>query len=122
MEILSCMRKTLGFIGYLPGERISRFEFVQTIWSLFIASMVASFGVTSAFYMVHHLRAGEIENSLEVAYQMAGTISMAASFLTIIYHKKKVQRVIDTFQLISNKCKYFSIPQGDPLIEYYFVT
>lgn len=106
MEILSYTRRALAIIGYLPGERIFRFQIVHSIISLLLATLLSAFVATSVVYVVRHLQIGDIENSLQATFQVLGTIPLIASFVTIIYHKEKVRSVIDTLQQISNKCNY----------------
>lgn len=73
-----------------------------------IFATLIAFVVTGTVYIVRHLQVGDYENGLHAANQVAGTIPLTASFLTIIYHREKVDKVIDTFQQISDKCKYLN--------------
>lgn len=106
MKILLNTRRALAIIGYLPGERIFRFQIVHSIISLLLAILLNAFVATSVVFVVRHLQIGDIENSLQATFQVLGTIPLIASFVTIIYHKEKVRSVIDTLQEISNKCNW----------------
>lgn len=105
MEILLYTRRLMAIMGYLPGERIYRFEFVHSIVSSLILVNLLTCVITSVVFVVRHFQIDEIENCLHASFCIAGVIPMIASFTTIIYHKKNVRIVIDTFQKIYDNCK-----------------
>lgn len=77
--------------------------------SLLIFVGLAGSIILGVYCGVHHLQDGDIESTLLAAYQVTGTIPLIVSFSTIMYHKEKVRKVMDTFQQISDECKYHQL-------------
>lgn len=59
----------------------------------------------SAIYVVRHLQTGDIERSLQAGIQVTGAAQVIGSMFTMMYHKEKVQKVVDGFQEIFDQCK-----------------
>lgn len=104
MEILRYTRRLMAIIGYLPGERTYRFEFLHSIVSFLILVNLLTYSLASVVFVVRHFRIDEIENCLHASFSVTGVVPMIASFISIIYHKEKVRIVINTFQKISDQC------------------
>lgn len=60
--------------------------------------------VTATIYMVRHLQMGDIENSLYAALDVPATLLVIGTYLTMVYNKEKVRKVLDDFQEIFDKC------------------
>lgn len=123
MEILLFNRRTLAFLGFLPREPIFRYKFLHTIVSLIILLILFVFELMSAIYVVRHLQMGDIESSLQAGIQVTGAAQVIGSMFTMMYHKEKVQKVVDGFQKIFDQCtsKWTSGCQRNHDNSYYFL-
>lgn len=106
MGILNLIQHSLAFVGFLSGKAIFRSRFLHAIVSLNILGNLIGFVMTGLVYIVRHLQIGDVENSLHAAFQVSGTIPLIVSFCTIMYHKEKLRKVIDTFQQIYDRCEF----------------
>lgn len=99
MKTLKSIRQAFAFIGYLPGDG----KFRHKIVSLLIVLILFAFELTSVIYMVRHLQFGDIANSMFAGLEAAATFTEIGSLFSLIYHRKKVQRVFDSFQQICDR-------------------
>lgn len=103
MKILDSIRKVFAIAGYLPDEKIFRYEFCQIIVPLCILLLMIVFQMTSVIYMVRHLQIGEIESSLYAGFEAAVLLPALGSFFTLMYHKENIRRVCDDLQKIYDR-------------------
>lgn len=100
MNVLKSIRTVFAYLGYLPGKGIFKNKFSNKIASLINLMLVLTFEFTSLIYMVGHLKIGDIENSLYAGFQAAALLPAIGSFSTLMYHKRKIWKILDSFQRI----------------------
>lgn len=105
MEILQSIRRHFALIGFLPDERVFRYESCHTLLSLFIFSLFIEQVLASLIFLIRHLQMGDIERGLYAGFQVSLGIAVIGSFVTIMYNKDKVREVIVSFLNIFDECK-----------------
>lgn len=108
MQVLRLTRKILVIIGLceLSGnEWLIRTKFRQRLCFSTILTVIIAMEVSSILYVWHHIRIGDIENSLYAAFQVAAAFCIIGSLITIFFQKKKVRAILDGFQVVANNCK-----------------
>lgn len=105
MKILPRIRGRFALIGFLPDERYFGVRFAHTLVSILIFVILLMQEMCSITFMVTHFRAGDIEGGLYAAFQVSAVIPLIGSFITIMYNRHTIGRVIVTIQQIVNECK-----------------
>lgn len=107
MEMFRLIRKTFAFIGFISGERIFRVQLCQTIVPIIILLILMAYESSCVVYFVRNLQIGDIENSLYAVLEASALTSSIGSFVTIMYHKKSVRKLIEIFQETFDKCNLY---------------
>lgn len=104
MKLLSFTQRVLAFVGFMSGQRIFSVKWIHTIVSLLILVILIALESTSAVFMVKHLLIGEFQQSFQAGFQVTGTLPLIGSFVTFVYHKENIRKVIAAFQKIFDQC------------------
>lgn len=105
MKILRYIRLSMAILGFLPNQRLFRFKWSQAIVTLLVFVILIGFELSSALYVLRHLQIENIADCLYAGIQITGVLPALGTLFTIFVNKRdKVQRLIDNFQKVSDKC------------------
>lgn len=105
MKIFELTQQKFLSIGYLSDVRSSGHGYYHIVVPIVISILLIAMEVMAAIYAVLHFQMGDIENSLYAGLDVPGTILVIGTYLTVLYNKQKLRKVIDSFQEIFDSCK-----------------
>lgn len=106
MAILPLTKGIFAVLGYYSDENILNLKYFQSVVSLITFTLLVGYASSSAVAFVQLLRFGDIENGLYAAMSALSAISAIGSSVSIKYHKKRVQSIIDQLQRIVDHCNW----------------